>query len=760
PPNLADQINPPQTDWYRQSISRGCSPTTAYPFGYTPHRARSIDPETGLADEIIVVPAAQAIGWDNGFGTMGLGAFDTLQTRNDPTRPMLILMAHDGDNAWGGGYSYYMEATPAFANTAAAAGYTGTVIEAYLADHPVPAGDIVHVEDGAWVNADADFGSPVMLNWNWPLVSASGQIDIAAGWAEDERNWAVITAAQNRVDTAEQIAGGVAVGRILHPDATATEAERAWHFFLGALNSGYMYFGTALDLEVKPTIACNEAVEHADLVIGDGSLDATPPTVWIPQRHPWNPGSTNFGPQYGYTQFVSNGDFWVWTFVYDVSGVTGVSLKYRVDGDGANPLSTADNETYAGGPEVGPWQSLTMTQRVFPTGNFLNDPSINFFELPVYIADEYYVQITGLRSVLVDYYVEATDGKGNLRRSPIQHVYIGDGSGSGSGGNAVIVNPDPVQANQPVTVSYDPTGGPIAGATQVYLHYGFDGWNPVISPDPAMAWNPTASRWELSISVPGSATQLDLVFNDGAGVWDNNNGQDWHFSVVGGSPPQQPWQLDGTRDADASLVASSGSLSLWAGVKGDILYVATDDAGEGNDHFVFVAASPGALQPAPWAKAGNVAAWDAYLADENDNGFADWFDAAGTAAAMTGPNGGVLEGTLNLIEQYGAIPDTLYLAVGPYPTADGAALLSTWQVPAAQNGDGHLDANEYAPFSTVLPGDCTGDWRADETDAACFVDALLGFDADARHLAAMDLDRSGAPDAGDIQLFVDLVTGE
>ena len=43
---------------------------------------------------------------------MGLDQFNTLQAHNDPGRPMLVLMAHDGDNAWGGGYSYYLEATP------------------------------------------------------------------------------------------------------------------------------------------------------------------------------------------------------------------------------------------------------------------------------------------------------------------------------------------------------------------------------------------------------------------------------------------------------------------------------------------------------------------------------------------------------------------------------------------------------------------------------------------------------------------------
>ena len=696
PPNAADQLNPAQDHWFREHIDRGCSPATAYPFGYTPHWARHVDPTGGTVHGVVVVPAAQALGWDNGYGTMGTGQFATLNAQNDPSRPMLVLMAHDGDNAWGGGYSYYMEATPNLVATAQSEGYMATVIEEYLADHPVPADDVVHVEDGAWVNADGDFGSPIMLNWNWPLVNGSGQIDIPGGWAEDERNWAVITAAQNRVDTAEQIAGGVDIEEVLYPDGGTSSAERAWHYFLAALNSGYMYYGTALDMEVKPTVACNEAVQHADAVIGDGTLDATPPTVWIPQRHPWNPGSTNFGPQYGYTQYESNGDFWVWTFVSDVSGVASVTLKYRIDADGVNPLDSTQNETYAGGVEVGAWQTLTMTQRTFPSGNFHNDPDIDFFEMPAYIADEYYVQVTDLREVLVDYYVEAVDGKSTIARSPIQHVYIGDGSGSGGPGDVVEIDPDPAQAGQDVTISYDPEGRPLASAPQVFLHYGFNGWNPIIEPDPEMSWNAPDGVWEVTVPAISTATQLDVVFNDGAGTWDSNGAQDWHFTVTGGSPPPDDWELDGALDAAATLVAENNGMVLYAGVIGDVLYLATWDAGEGNDHLLFLAQTPGSMTAAPWVKAGTVAQWSAYVGNENDNGWAGWFEAPVTAQVATGGGSGYLEATINLADEFGTVPEQVYAAVGPYTSADGGALDHEHQVPVSSDGDGDIDAAEYA----------------------------------------------------------------
>lgn len=66
-----------------------------------------------------------------------------------------------------------------------------------------------------------------------------------------------------------------------------------------------------------------------------------------------------------------------------------------------------------------------MTGRVFPRGNFLGDPNIDFSVLPDYIADEFYVRGAGLSEALVDYYVEAEDSAGNIKRSPIQHVRVG-----------------------------------------------------------------------------------------------------------------------------------------------------------------------------------------------------------------------------------------------------------------------------------------------------------------------------------------------
>ena len=35
--------------------------------------------------------------------------------------------------------------------------------------------DVFTLTDGAWINADADFGAPQFLNWNWPLYDKQGK---------------------------------------------------------------------------------------------------------------------------------------------------------------------------------------------------------------------------------------------------------------------------------------------------------------------------------------------------------------------------------------------------------------------------------------------------------------------------------------------------------------------------------------------------------------------------------------------------------
>ena len=396
PPNRADMIGPnvPASQWYSSSRdARGG--TFPAPFAYQAHKAKYVDPETGAESKITIVPMCDYLSYENGFGSMGTGVIDAEISpfTTDGNRPSIVLMAHDGDNAWGGGASYYFESVPNLFNEAVGKGYQPITIQEFLDDHPVPDHAVVHVEDGAWVNAASDWGHPQFINWLWPPARPPSDpdydyddprtwFDIENGWAEDWRNWAVVIAGANYCETAEQIADAngrpVQAWKIQEPEQPGgasnnpTQAEQAWHYLLGGLDSGFMYYGTSLDDEVKQALAANRAVMHAQNAIGNNPgnvTDQTPPSVFKPQRFPWNPGGAGWGPLVGYRPIGLDGndphfsDFYIWTLVHDLSGVQNVTLYVRPDNDGFNPVDNNDNETFAGGPSVGSWVAMPMTGR-------------------------------------------------------------------------------------------------------------------------------------------------------------------------------------------------------------------------------------------------------------------------------------------------------------------------------------------------------------------------------------------------------------
>ncbi len=519
---------------------------------------------------MIVVPMCDLLSYKNGYSLMGTGEIDQhIAPYNNPNQPSLVLMAHDGDNAWGGGYDYYTNSVPGFANAAVGQGYVPTTIQQFLTDHPVPNNDVVHVEDGAWVNADNDWGHAQFINWLWPMYNSGKRFD-PNGWTEDARNWAVLVAAENRVQMAEDLQGTLDIQDIVAPTSGSNAAERAWHHLMPAFNSGYMYYGTSLDMEVKPSLAANIACGFANQVINaHAGTDNTPPNVFIPQRFPWNPGGIGFGPVYGYQQHQNSSDFHVWTFAYDVSGMQSVTLKFRTDLDGSNPMSSDENEVYAGGGGVTTWQSMTMTSRTFPTGNVTGNGSINFFILPDYIATEYYAEITGLHDTLVDYYIEAVDQNGNLTKTPIQHVYVG-ASNPGSGQNGIYWVPTYPSINDTVTIHVP------APDTTALLHWGVNGWTqphaaywPIGSTlfqgtGPALQSRMDTLSGELLIqlgpfnNVSQSVSMVDFVIHYDNNTWDNNGGGDYHIPIS--QPVAMEAKGDGLR-VDIWPNPSSGDLS-------------------------------------------------------------------------------------------------------------------------------------------------------------------------------------------------------
>ncbi|MDX2176149.1 MAG: carbohydrate-binding protein [Candidatus Sumerlaeia bacterium] len=603
PPNRADKLNPPGVNFLRYSIDRGCSPVNANPASYQPAYVQWVDPNSPLGNptvrKMVAVPIDQAWSWNDGYRCIGSSFLDDINSRNNTNQPSLVVLGHDGDNAFGGGFSYYLECVPNLANDARNKGYEVTVVEQYLSQFPPSTSNVIHVEDGGWVNADSDFGSPTFINWNYPLLSSTGQVDPVNGWHEKIRDMAIFTATLNRVLTAQQITGHTPnFAKILNPDGSTAAVDKAWHYFLGSLDSGNVYFGPAEDLEVKATLGCNEANQRIDSILSNLSNDLTPPSILLPQRFPYNPGGENYGVEFGYRRVVDDGDFHIYTFAADASGVASSTLKYRIDTDGANPLTSHVNELYADGSstgEVGAWQSLAMTKRVFPKGlpaGYTNG-AINFFELPTHIADHFSVPVNGLRDVLIDYYVESVDTRGNVSRSPIQHVYIGDGSGSGGGDTTVTIAPNPPVRGESATITYNATGRPLDAAANVYIHRGQNGWQNVVTPDPQMVPTGTPKQFTHTFTVPDTATVVNAVFNNGTGTWDNNSGQDWAFNTIEGSdnPPTAAFGASPTNGVAPLAVqftdASTNSPTAW---EWDFDNNGTVDSTEQNPQFTYTTA--------------------------------------------------------------------------------------------------------------------------------------------------------------------------
>ena len=676
-PNRADVRNPDPADWVQ--LSGVWAPTSiSGGWGHRPHFVQYRDPASGQVYRMVAVPADRYMGNEDARGGFGALQYDAvirqLEPYNtDPAHPLLVLLHHDGDNYGGGTESYYHGNFQAFVDWLSAHPdrFVCTTVEDYLQMFPPDSSDVIHVENGSW--SGADNGDPEFKKW----LGDPG----STGYSPDRNSWAVVTAAKNFVLTAEQIA----------PAASGT--LDAWRDLLNAEASDYWYWDGAQDgiWDSHPTRAANQAVQHAQPVVSGGS-DLTGPTLFVPQREPYNPGGTEWA-------IAQPSDFEVWTYAYDVSGLASVTLKYRLDDDGELPVDAAANDTYSGGSGVGAWTSLACTGSDIVS---TTDP------LPLYRAQRYAAQITGITHSLVDYYVEAADSHGNVSRTPIQHVWVGAGGGAPTGVTWVPASPTKTDS---ITIT-------VNGTTQAAnLHWGVNGFAapiPAYRPPGTVLYNGTGPAVEtpfhvvdgnlaLTLGPFGDPAQtvssVDFVIHYGDGSWDNKAGQDWHITVSQGAGGGRVYVMDGALDPGVARACSNAGVELYLDWNGSELYAATQAAsGVGKDVFILVAGSRGALGSAPWAKAGQVGSWAAFLGNESSNNWCGWTDQQG---AVDKAAAGFLEGRIDLGGELGSVPARVFVAVGRYGTANGGALLA--QAPAG-NGDANLDGSEYFEFALGTTG--------------------------------------------------------
>ncbi len=107
--------------------------------------------------------------------------------------------------------------------------------------------------------------------------------------------------------------------------------------------------------------------------------------------------------------------------------------------------------------------------------------------------------------------------------------------------NSPRVSTTAIVAESNVTITYTPAGGPLVGADPIYMHYGFNGFNPTINPDVLMTTNGVGG-FEVTVPVKSYAETMEMVFNDSGdgglpgSTTDNNDGYNWQFEVTGTIP--------------------------------------------------------------------------------------------------------------------------------------------------------------------------------------------------------------------------------
>lgn len=503
PPNRADLQN--QSDvgaWVSEQMFNEKQVTqNKYPFASIPHWVQYVDPDTGAVSKVAGIPVAQASSWFEGY--QGSVTADVLKPYESVAqglgRTQYFVIAHDGDNSSGragDGGTWNNSGLVTYAQ----GGVTAMGVQEYLKAHPIPDDDVVHVQDGSWIDTRDSSADPTWYHWHVPFGVWAGQLSafnsahgtsysqlyavsgdsrqhmpsLEYGYNYLERNFALLQAAENYAKTAEQIwlddhpnhwqpttAQDKQVtysGNQLNPwmlsfpvkgDASkdyaggANPAELGWYFLLASMDSGFGYYDENVDDNVKPTVAFNQSLYFTVPYVGSNLLkDRTGPSVWWPQRYPYNPGSANASKAEGWAKMYMDNTFAVYTYAYDVSGIADIKLKVRVH---TNKLADAKDKTFklydpaahssdaAVNPSlVGDWVSYSMkTRDLTPDINGVSWQPSSTATFQVVKAQKignlYYTYLNQYRDQLLDYYIEATDAAGNVTKTEIQQVYVGAG---------------------------------------------------------------------------------------------------------------------------------------------------------------------------------------------------------------------------------------------------------------------------------------------------------------------------------------------
>lgn len=471
-----------------------------YPFCAIPHWVQYIDPNTGKADKIAAIPVDQNGSWLEGWEGIAVATQEIDRPSYNAAagdRTMYFVIAHDGDNGEGraGSISTWLASGEEYST----AGVVGMGVEEYLKAYPIPADDIQHIQDGSWVDTRDSSSDPDWYHWHIPMgVWTKGQlaafnkslgtdfeapknfagtsvghaVSMEYGYHYLERNFALLQAAENYAETAEQIwlddhpnywspsteaeKQVTYSGNQLNPymmsypvkgdesndyKGGANPAELGWYFLISSIDSGFGYYDENTDDNVKPSLGFNQSLYFTEpYVKANISKDKTGPSMWWVQRYPTNPGSANSGKAEGWTPMYADNVFAIYTYAYDVSGIKDVKVYVRPHKaksmkptDIAPRVYNPKSISGADASQVGEWKEYpTKVRDLTPDMNGVDwqvqIETKNYEVLPAKkIGSTYYAYISDYRDQLVDYYMEATDNLGNVTKSEINHTYVGAG---------------------------------------------------------------------------------------------------------------------------------------------------------------------------------------------------------------------------------------------------------------------------------------------------------------------------------------------
>jgi len=610
PPNRADFRNedPYNGEWLKLGMMNEQQNTyNNFPFASIPHWVRSIDPETGKEYKIAGIPVEQASSWREGFEGGKSPTDATFLHKYDSKtngRTQYFVLAHDGDNGEGAAGSegaWMISGSGVYTQD----DVTGMGVEEYLKKHPIPDDDVVHVQDGSWIDTRDSSADPTWYHWRLPMgiwdsqfsafnaatglnaapkKNLDGHIEAMTvsfeyGYHYLERNFALLQAAENYAETAEQIwldenpnhwkpksdldfevVGKNNTKNQLNPylmsypiKGQTTPAEYAWYFLIASIDSGFGYYDENVDDGVKPTISFNQSLYFSEPYVEKNiSKDKTAPSIWWPQRWPYNPGSANVGKAEGFTLHYFDNNFAIYTYAFDVSGIEDIKVKVRVH---KNKRADAKDRTYQvydpkalkakGIPEIDPskvgeWKEYAMKERDLQkdiNGVKWQAEGKKMMDIvpAKKIGNLYFTYLSEYRDQLLDYYIEAVDKKGNVRKSEIQQVYVGTGIYKNEGGVIVEDASGDIEGTYPFLeiaapkkqlTLYVESGE--SATVSIECKSGKDDWN---SAGNMVDYSAAPKFKKKVILVEGTTDTLDVRFKDNGSYKPSSSGESLEFGI-------------------------------------------------------------------------------------------------------------------------------------------------------------------------------------------------------------------------------------